>query len=41
MMRGWKGVLGALFVCSWAGNQFSPLLLMYEDVHGYSASPWA
>jgi len=36
-VRGWKGVFGTLFVCSWAGNQFSPLLLMYEDVHGYSA----
>lgn len=34
-MQGWKGVFGALFVCSWAGNQFSPVLLMYEDVHGY------
>ncbi|MEN5073020.1 MFS transporter [Isoptericola cucumis] len=33
--QGWKGVFGALFVCSWAGNQFSPMLLMYEDVHGY------
>ncbi|GAA1716460.1 MFS transporter [Isoptericola hypogeus] len=32
---GWKGVFGALFVCSWAGNQFSPMLLMYEDVRGY------
>ena len=30
-------MFGTLFVCSWAGNQFSPLLLMYEDVHGYSA----
>ncbi|MGF0114968.1 MFS transporter [Promicromonospora sp. Marseille-Q5078] len=34
-LRGWKGVFGTLFVCSWAGNQFSPVLLMYEDVHGY------
>ncbi|MBT1004276.1 MFS transporter [Paenarthrobacter sp. DKR-5] len=36
-MRGWKGVFGALFVCSWAGNQFSPLLLMYENTRGYDA----
>ena len=36
-MRGWKGAFGAVFVCSWAGNQFSPLLLMYQDVEGYSA----
>ena len=28
-------VFGTLFVCSWAGNQFSPVLLMYEDLHGY------
>lgn len=33
----WKAVFGALFVCSWAGNQFSPLLLMYQDIDGYSA----
>lgn len=24
-------------MCSWAGNQFSPLLLMYKEVEGYSA----
>lgn len=35
-MRGWKGAFAALFVCSWAGNQFSPLLLMYKQVEGYS-----
>lgn len=35
-MRGWKGAFAALFVCSWAGNQFSPLLLMYKHVEGYS-----
>lgn len=35
-MRGWKGVFAALFMCSWAGNQFSPLLLMYKEVRGYS-----
>lgn len=35
-MRSWKGVFAALFMCSWAGNQFSPLLLMYKEVRGYS-----
>lgn len=35
-MRSWKGAFAALFVCSWAGNQFSPLLLMYKEVDGYS-----
>lgn len=34
-MRNWKGAFAALFVCSWAGNQFSPLLLMYQEVRGY------
>lgn len=37
MTRGWRGACCALFVCSWAGNQFSPLLLMYQDVDGYAA----
>lgn len=35
-MRGWKGAFVALFVCSWAGNQFTPLLLMYKEIDGYS-----
>jgi MFS family permease len=35
--RGWIGVWGTVFVCSWAGNQFSPLLLMYEGREHYSA----
>lgn len=35
-MRGWKGAWAALFVCSWAGNQFTPLLLMYKQLDGYS-----
>ncbi|MDF3310580.1 MFS transporter [Rhodococcus sp. T2V] len=29
---------GALFVCAWSGNQFSPLLIMYRDVDHYSAA---
>lgn len=33
----WPIVFCALFACSWCGNQFSPLLLMYENVNHYSA----
>ncbi len=33
----WLGLWGAVLVCSWGGNQFSPLLLMYEDRDHYSA----
>ena len=36
--RPWLLVFGALFVCAWSGNQFSPLLLMYRDVEHYSAA---
>ncbi len=35
--RNWAGVWGAIFACSWGGNQFSPLLLMYEGREHYSA----
>ena len=35
--RNWVGVWGAIFACSWGGNQFSPLLLMYEGREHYSA----
>jgi hypothetical protein len=30
-------VIGAIFACSWAGNQFTPLLLMYEHRDHYSS----
>ncbi|WP_242091103.1 MFS transporter [Curtobacterium sp. DN_7.5] len=33
----WVAVWGAVFVCSWGGNQFSPLLLMYEQRQHYSS----
>ncbi|WP_202596869.1 MFS transporter [Curtobacterium oceanosedimentum] len=33
----WAMVWGAVFVCSWGGNQFSPLLLMYEERAHYSS----
>jgi MFS family permease len=35
--RGWLGIWGAIFACTWGGNQFSPLLLMYEDRAHYSS----
>ena len=35
--RTWLGLWGAVLVCSWGGNQFSPLLLMYEHRDHYSA----
>lgn len=33
----WILVFGAVFVCSWAGNQFSPMLLLYKEAEHYSA----
>lgn len=33
----WLAIWGVVFVCSWAGNQFSPLLVMYEDQQNYSS----
>lgn len=35
--RPWLAVWGALFVCTWGGNQFSPLLLMYVERAHYSS----
>ena len=35
--RTWLLLWGAVFVSSWGGNQFSPLLLMYEDRQHYSS----
>jgi len=35
--RAWLALWGAVLVCSWGGNQFSPLLLMYENRDHYSA----
>jgi MFS family permease len=35
--RHWIGIWGAVFACSWGGNQFSPLLIMYENRDHYSA----
>nr|WP_055501501.1 MFS transporter [Nonomuraea pusilla] len=35
--RSWPVVAAALFVCGWGGNQFTPLLLMYRRLGGYSA----
>lgn len=33
----WALVWGGVFVLSWGGNQFSPLLLMYEERQHYSS----
>ncbi len=33
----WRGVAPAVLVAAWGGNHFSPLLLMYRAVDGYSA----
>ncbi|MEV5751463.1 MFS transporter [Actinoallomurus sp. NPDC052308] len=33
----WRIVAAAMFVCGWGGNQFTPLLLMYRRLGGYSA----
>jgi len=34
--RSWAFVAAAMFVCGWGGNQFTPLLLMYRQLGGYS-----
>lgn len=35
--RPWLVVFGAIFVCSWCGNQFSPLLLLYKEEQHFSS----
>ncbi|MEH3079397.1 MAG: MFS transporter [Quadrisphaera sp.] len=35
--RPWKRVAPALLACAWGGNHFTPLLLLYRQVEGYSA----
>ncbi|MEV5323008.1 MFS transporter [Nonomuraea fastidiosa] len=32
----WRVVAVAMFLCGWGGNQFTPLLLMYRRLGGYS-----
>ncbi|MCW2811206.1 MAG: putative arabinose efflux permease, family [Friedmanniella sp.] len=34
---GWRAVAPAVLLAAWGGNHFSPLLLMYRAVDGYSA----
>lgn len=34
--RSWAVVAAAMFACGWGGNQFTPLLLMYRRLGGYS-----
>ena len=33
----WWLVAAAMFSCAWAGNQFTPLLIMYRQLGGYSS----
>ncbi|WP_222709514.1 MFS transporter [Microbispora sp. CSR-4] len=33
----WRAVAAAMFAAGWGGNQFTPLLLMYRRLGGYSA----
>jgi hypothetical protein len=35
--RPWRRVAPALLACAWGGNHFTPLLLLYRQVEGYSA----
>ncbi|TNM69902.1 MFS transporter [Streptomyces sp. NP160] len=37
MERPWRRVAPALLACAWGGNHFTPLLLLYRQVEGYSA----
>lgn len=34
--RPWLPAVAAMFCCGWGGNQFTPLLLMYRKLGGYS-----
>ncbi|PJJ70420.1 putative MFS family arabinose efflux permease [Sediminihabitans luteus] len=36
--RPWVVVFALVFVCSYAGNQFTPLLLLFKDVQHYSTT---
>ncbi|MDQ1562697.1 MAG: hypothetical protein QOE85_2038, partial [Actinomycetota bacterium] len=33
----WKLVAPAIAIAAWGGNHFTPLLLLYRQVEGYSA----
>jgi hypothetical protein len=33
----WRLVAPALVIMAWGGNHFTPLLLLYRQVYGYSA----
>ena len=34
----WAVGCAAMFACGWGGNQFTPLLIMYRQTNGYSAT---
>ncbi|MBU2663937.1 MFS transporter [Actinoplanes bogorensis] len=36
--REWVSVFAVMFFCTWAGNQFSPLLLLYQQKQHYSTT---
>lgn len=36
--RRWRWAAPAVFALAWGGNQFTPLLVMYRDLEGYSAA---
>ncbi|MGI5175710.1 MFS transporter [Dactylosporangium sp. CA-152071] len=36
--RAWVPVFAVMFLCTWAGNQFSPLLLLYQQRQHYSTA---
>lgn len=36
LARGWPLAAAAMFCCGWGGNHFTPLLLMYRQLGGYS-----
>ncbi|MEU6859363.1 MFS transporter [Glycomyces sp. NPDC046736] len=38
MRRPWAAVFAVMFFATWAGNQFSPLLLFYQERHDYSTT---
>ena len=37
-ISGWTVAAAAMFACGWGGNQFTPLLTMYRQANGYSAT---
>lgn len=38
LIPAWVVAAAAMFACGWGGNQFTPLLTMYRQANGYSAT---